>query len=66
LLAVYVDDLFVTGTSLGIIQEFKHGMSAKFEMSDLGRLTYYLEIEVNQISSGISISQEGYARKVLE
>jgi hypothetical protein len=39
IIAVYVDDLFVTGTSKNIIHEFKKGMTSKFEMSDLGKLT---------------------------
>lgn len=42
--AVYVDDLFVTGTSVEIIKEFKKNMATKFDMSDLGKLTYYLGI----------------------
>jgi len=46
LVAMYVDDLFVTRNSLGIIQEFKEGMASKFEMTNLGKLTYYLGIEV--------------------
>ncbi|CAA7013624.1 unnamed protein product [Microthlaspi erraticum] len=66
LLAVYIDDLFVTGTSLIIIEEFKREMSSKFEMSDLGRLTYYLGIEVQQDSEGITLSQRRYAMKILE
>lgn len=37
---VYVDDLLVTGSSLQLIQEFKREMETKFEMNDLGKLTY--------------------------
>lgn len=66
LVAVYVDDLLVTGTSLEMIDEFKKGMAAKFEMSDLGKLTYYLGIEVDQHSEGITLRQESYANKILE
>ncbi|CAA7058194.1 unnamed protein product [Microthlaspi erraticum] len=66
LVAVYVDDLLVTGSSLDLILEFKRGMSSKFEMSDLGRLTYYLGIEVNQHEDGITLKQERYAMKILE
>ena len=58
LVAVYVDDLLVTGTSLELIIEFKRGMSARFEMSDLGKLTYYLGIEVDQHAEGITLKQE--------
>lgn len=53
LVAVYVDDLLVTGSSMNAIQEFKRRMSSKFEMSDLGKLTYYLGIEVCQHEHGI-------------
>ncbi|KAG7558463.1 Zinc finger CCHC-type [Arabidopsis thaliana x Arabidopsis arenosa] len=65
-IAVYVDDLFVTGTSLDVIKRFKEEMSSKFEMSDLGKLTYYLGIEVIQHSDGIALSQNRYALKILE
>ncbi|KAG7552453.1 Integrase catalytic core [Arabidopsis thaliana x Arabidopsis arenosa] len=63
--AVYVDDLLVTGSSLGVIFDFKRRMSEKFEMSDLGKLTYYLGIEVVQHESGIMLRQERYASKIL-
>ncbi|KAG7582462.1 GAG-pre-integrase domain [Arabidopsis suecica] len=63
--AVYVDDLLVTGSSLGMIFDFKRRMSEKFEMSDLGKLTYYLGIEVIQHESGIMLRQERYASKIL-
>lgn len=41
-------------------------MEEKFEMSDLGLLTYYLGIEVKQTKEGIEIKQEGYAKKILK
>ena len=66
LVAVYVDDLLVTGSNLRMILEFKKGMATKFEMSDLGLLTYYLGIEVLQHSDGIILKQERYAGKILE
>lgn len=64
-MAVYVDDLLVTGSDLSMIFEFKTEMEAKFEMSDLGKLTYYLGIEVMQHDSGITLKQERYASKIL-
>ncbi|KAL1215284.1 Retrovirus-related Pol polyprotein from transposon TNT 1-94 [Cardamine amara subsp. amara] len=63
LVAVYVDDLFVTGTNIKIIDVFKKEMSSKFEMSDLGKLTYYLGMEVCQHEGGITLNQERYALK---
>ena len=66
LVAVYVDDLLVTGSNQDMINDFKRGMSSNFEMSDLGKLTYYLGIEVLQEEEGISLKQERYAKKILE
>ncbi|XP_074336147.1 secreted RxLR effector protein 161-like [Apium graveolens] len=41
-------------------------MGKKFEMTDLGRLSYYLWIEVNQQGSYIELKQSGYVTKLLE
>ena len=65
LVAVYVDDLLVTGSSTAAILEFKKEMSNNFEMSDLGLLTYFLGIEVCQEKGRITLSQERYAKKIL-
>lgn len=46
LLAVYFDDLFLTGISVSVLYEFKEDMSYKFEMSVIGKLSYYIGIEV--------------------
>lgn len=45
-ISVYVDDLLVTCTSVATIDKFKQQISKQFEMSDLGKLSYYLGIEV--------------------
>lgn len=66
IVGVYVDDLLVTGTNLNLIKEFKEQMHSKFDMSDLGKLSYYLGIEVKQGEDCIQLKQSGYARKVLE
>ena len=66
IVAVYVDDLLVTGSSLEMIREFKRGMATRFEMSDLGKLSYYLGIEVIQREGCIILNQERYATKILE
>ncbi|KAI3501786.1 hypothetical protein L1887_29807 [Cichorium endivia] len=64
-IAVYVDDLLVTGTSLEFIKQFKKRMATQFEMSDLGELSCYLGIEVSQDVDRIKIKQEHYAMKIL-
>lgn len=62
-MAVYVDYLLVTGSSIESILDFKKRMAGKFEMSDIGKLTYYLGIEVLQEEDGIILRQERHANK---
>lgn len=66
IVAVYVDDLLITGSSVSNINKFKQEMKNKFEMSDLGKLAYYLGIEVDQRNKYIELRQSAYARKLLE
>lgn len=63
---IYVDDLIVTGTNVTEISKFKQQMSAEFDMSDLGLLSYYLGIEVSQKEGRICLKQAAYAKRVLE
>lgn len=49
-----------------MINEFKQQMSDQFEMNNLGKLSYYLGIEVKQQDGCIELKQTGYAKKVLE
>ncbi|XP_047335919.1 uncharacterized mitochondrial protein AtMg00810-like [Impatiens glandulifera] len=63
---VYVDDLIVTGSSIKSADEFKKQMMKEFEMSDLGLLTYYFSIEVDQKKNIIEVKQETYVEKVLK
>ncbi|KAD3068136.1 hypothetical protein E3N88_36016 [Mikania micrantha] len=65
IVGIYVDDLIVTGSSREEINHFKAQMERKFEMCDLGLLSYYLGLEVKQGRDGILTSQKGYAEKIL-
>ncbi|KAJ9560132.1 hypothetical protein OSB04_005292 [Centaurea solstitialis] len=66
IVGVYVDDLIVTGSSEEGICAFKKQMREVFDMSDLGKLSYYLGLEVQQSKNQISIGQAGYAQKILQ
>jgi len=65
LLGVYVDDLIITGGNPESVKLFKQQMKSEFEMTDLGLLSYYLGIEVDQKEDHITVKQSTYARKVL-
>ncbi|KAG6533188.1 hypothetical protein ZIOFF_007054 [Zingiber officinale] len=47
------------------INKFKQQMMTEFEMSDLGLLSYYLGMEVEQQMSRILLRQSAYAKKIL-
>jgi hypothetical protein len=66
IVGVYVDDLVVVGANQAEVVKFKGEMARLFNMSDLGPLHYYLEIEVRQSSMGITLCQSTYAGKIIE
>lgn len=66
IVGIYVDDLIVTDLSEEKISDFKNRMRKMFDMSDLGELSYYLGIKVQQSKYGIAIGQVGYAKKILK
>lgn len=66
LVGVYVDDILVTDTKLSNIEKFKKQMAGEFDMSDLGKLPYYLGIEVEQGKNYIELKQAVYVKKILE
>ncbi|KAL4568673.1 hypothetical protein LXL04_024288 [Taraxacum kok-saghyz] len=62
---IYVDDLLFTVNDERMMEDFKESMKAEFEMTDLGKMRYFLGIEVVQNSAGIHISQRKYAADML-
>ncbi|WVZ92767.1 hypothetical protein U9M48_038809 [Paspalum notatum var. saurae] len=65
-IAVYVDDLLITGEQLTGVKSVKDELKSLFRMSDLGLLSYYLGLEVKQGNRGIELRQSAYAVKLLE
>jgi hypothetical protein len=53
IIGVYADDLLVVGDSLDEIKRFKKEMKQTFRMSDLGKLSNYLGIEVKQTAKAV-------------
>lgn len=46
LVCLYVDDIIYMGNSQSMVNESKLEMMCAFEMSDLGLLQYFLELEI--------------------
>jgi hypothetical protein len=54
---IYVDDLIIIGDSDANIFDLKKLLKQKFEMKVLGKLYYFLDIEVIQSPKGIWLLQ---------
>ncbi|XP_060668087.1 uncharacterized mitochondrial protein AtMg00810-like [Ziziphus jujuba] len=66
IVCLYVDDLIFTRNDESMFVEFKKSMMIEFDMTDLGKMRYFLGIEVMQRSDGIFISHRKYTQEVLE
>ncbi|GKA70124.1 putative RNA-directed DNA polymerase [Tanacetum coccineum] len=65
ILLVYVDDIVVTGTNVNEIEKFKQFLKSKFQIKDLGKLKYFMGIEVLDNKDGICLSQRKYCLELL-
>ncbi|GJW46010.1 RNA-directed DNA polymerase, eukaryota [Tanacetum coccineum] len=64
-LLVYVDDIIITGNDVGKIEKFKAYLNTKFKIKDLGKLKYFLGIEVIDTDKGLCLSQRKYCLDLL-
>ncbi|BBN67851.1 hypothetical protein Prudu_208S000100 [Prunus dulcis] len=66
ILLLYVDDIILTGSKDSLVQEVIDELSAVFEMKDMGRLTYFLGLQISYNDNGdIFVCQTKYARDLL-
>ncbi|KAK3016454.1 hypothetical protein RJ639_007809 [Escallonia herrerae] len=62
---IYVNDVIVTGTVSAKLSWLKHYLDTKFHIKDLGKLKYFLGIEVARSSDGVALSQHKYVLDIL-
>ncbi|GKV02865.1 hypothetical protein SLEP1_g15248 [Rubroshorea leprosula] len=65
LLLLYVDDMIITRDDMSGIHDVKQFLSHKFEMKDLGVLSYFLGLEVTSSDDGYLFSQTKYASDLI-
>ena len=63
---MWVDDIVVTANSKQSIDNFKQLMKEKFQMKDLGKISYFLGIQFKQKEHSITMSQSHYLKIVLK
>ena len=66
LLVVYVDDIIITGNDNIGIDRLKTYLQDHFQTKDLGKLKYFLGIEVARSKYGINLCQRKYVLDLLE
>ena len=63
---LYLDNLIFTDNNTKVISEFKEAMINHFEMTDLGLISYFLDIKVSQTNDSIFITQTKYVCDILK
>ena len=61
-----MNDIVITGSDQEGIQRLKQHLLNHFQTKDLGKLKYFLGLEIAQSSSGVVMSQKKYALDILE
>ena len=65
ILLVYVDDIIVTGSNIVEIQAVIQSLASEFEIKDLGKLHFFLGVQVSYSSDGLDLSQSKYVNDLL-
>ncbi|GKD75641.1 retrovirus-related pol polyprotein from transposon TNT 1-94 [Tanacetum coccineum] len=66
LVLIYVDDISFASTDLDLCDTFANIMSSKFKMSMMGKMSFFLGLQISQSSRGIFINQSKYALEILK
>jgi hypothetical protein len=61
-----VDDIIFGGSSRALIAKFSDTVSRKFEMSMMGKLTFFLGLQIKQTHEGAFVHQGKYTKDVLK
>jgi len=62
---IYVDDIIVASSSEKATNALLHDLAKDFALKDLGKLHYFLGIEVQRSGNGLVMSQKRYAADLL-
>lgn len=65
ILVLYVDDLFLTGSS-GIIKDCKRNLATEFNMKDMELLRYFLGLEVSPKNGEIFLGKGRYVTNIMK
>ncbi|CAI7812436.1 unnamed protein product, partial [Closterium sp. NIES-54] len=68
MLLVYVDDLIILSSSSSLLASFKHALSSRFKLRDLGPLSYYLGFHItrDRTSRTLHLHQSKFITSILD
>ncbi|GJX22824.1 retrovirus-related pol polyprotein from transposon TNT 1-94 [Tanacetum coccineum] len=66
LVQIYVDDIIFTSTTPELCDQFSKIMCSKFMMSMMGKISFFLGLQISQSPRGILINQSKYALESLK
>ncbi|GKC58886.1 retrovirus-related pol polyprotein from transposon TNT 1-94, partial [Tanacetum coccineum] len=66
LVQIYVDDIIFTSTTPELYDQFSKLMCSKFKMSMMGKISFFLGLQISQSPRGIFLNQSKYALESLK
>nr|GEZ74192.1 hypothetical protein [Tanacetum cinerariifolium] len=66
LVQIYVDDIIFVASTLELCDLFANLMCSKFKMSMMGKISFFLGLQISQYPRGIFINQSKYALESLK
>jgi hypothetical protein len=65
LVQIYVDDIIFSGSSHILVLGFQEMMEKEFQMSMMGKLTFFLGIQVKKMKQGTFVHQAKYTKDLM-
>ncbi|GJQ89223.1 retrovirus-related pol polyprotein from transposon TNT 1-94 [Tanacetum coccineum] len=66
LVQIYVDDIIFASTTTELCDKFSEIMCSKFKMSMMGKISFFLGLQISQSPRGIFLNQSKYALESLK
>ncbi|GJX80529.1 retrovirus-related pol polyprotein from transposon TNT 1-94 [Tanacetum coccineum] len=66
LVQIYIDDIMFAYTNPDLCDTFENIMSSKFKMSMMGKMSFFLDLQISQSPKGIFINQSKYDLEIIK
>ncbi|GJY57983.1 retrovirus-related pol polyprotein from transposon TNT 1-94 [Tanacetum coccineum] len=66
LVQIYVDDIIFASTDPSLCEIFYEIMCSRFKMSMMGRMSFFLGLQISQSPRGIFLNQSKYALEIIK